>query len=284
MSGSSFEARIVLRPRSTDETLDLALAYLRVHFRDFIKLFLVLAVLQLVPLAAHFFLTGGLDGHYQGQRLAAAIVFMGLAERVWTVFASRHLFASDVSVGAALKAVGKKFIPSLLSTLISTLPWLMLAFAVDAEDNDWIIGFGVLFVTAWFMVWATHYYFREVYHLEHLSFVESGKRTRGLASRRTGRTMGLVLITSFLRGLFIFSIVAGVDVVLQLFLQFEIDHSVVNELGVWLGWMLAGPYIATVRLFDYIDARTRREGWDIQVRFSAIAQRSEQERAKRLAA
>ena len=35
---------------------------------------------------------------------------------------------------------------------------------------------------------------------------------------------------------------------------------------------------------DYIDARTRREGWDIQVRFNAIAQRERQERARSLAA
>ncbi len=72
--------------------------------------------------------------------------------------------------------------------------------------------------------------------------------------------------------------------VFELLLQFELDHPLLSELSIWVGWIAAGPYVATVRLFDYIDARTRREGWDIQVRFSAIAQRSERERADTLAA
>ena len=50
------------------------------------------------------------------------------------------------------------------------------------------------------------------------------------------------------------------------------------------GFLLAAPFVALARLFDYVDARTRLEGWDIQVRFKAIATRAKEERARSLAA
>ena len=36
------------------------------------------------------------------------------------------------------------------------------------------------------------------------------------------------------------------------------------------------PLCATTRFLAYIDARTRRDGWDIQVRFMAIQAEAEQ--------
>ena len=48
--GVSFEARVVLRPRSIDEVLDLALAYTRIYRRDLLRvaLFLVVPALALI--------------------------------------------------------------------------------------------------------------------------------------------------------------------------------------------------------------------------------------------
>jgi hypothetical protein len=37
------------------------------------------------------------------------------------------------------------------------------------------------------------------------------------------------------------------------------------------GLMLSYPYAATARFLLYVDARTRSDGWDIQLRFMAIA-------------
>jgi hypothetical protein len=39
------------------------------------------------------------------------------------------------------------------------------------------------------------------------------------------------------------------------------------------GLLLSAPLVATARFLQYIDARTRGDGWDIQVRFMAIAAR-----------
>ena len=50
------------------------------------------------------------------------------------------------------------------------------------------------------------------------------------------------------------------------------------------GFLVAAPMVALARTFDYVDARTVQEGWDIQVRFNAIAERARAARAKRYAA
>ena len=60
-----------------------------------------------------------------------------------------------------------------------------------------------------------------------------------------------------------------------------------EERGSWAsvaGYVAVAPYIALAKLFDYVDARTRREGWDIQVRFKAIAAKARDERARKVAA
>ena len=41
-----------------------------------------------------------------------------------------------------------------------------------------------------------------------------------------------------------------------------------------LGALLAVPLGAAMRFLGYIDLRTRKEGWDIQLRFVALAEQS----------
>jgi hypothetical protein len=45
------------------------------------------------------------------------------------------------------------------------------------------------------------------------------------------------------------------------------------------GYFLSVPYVSSARFLGYVDSRTRREGWDIQVRFAALAQRAATEEA-----
>ena len=42
----------------------------------------------------------------------------------------------------------------------------------------------------------------------------------------------------------------------------------------FVGLALVRPYLVAFRFLLYIDCRTRREGWDLQVQFSALAARS----------
>ena len=43
-----------------------------------------------------------------------------------------------------------------------------------------------------------------------------------------------------------------------------------------LGFFLSVPVVSAARFLQYIDVRTRKEGWDIQLRFTAIAAEAEQ--------
>jgi hypothetical protein len=44
------------------------------------------------------------------------------------------------------------------------------------------------------------------------------------------------------------------------------------------GLLLSVPYVATARFLEYIDARTRSDGWDVQLRFLAISAAAEPRR------
>ena len=45
-----------------------------------------------------------------------------------------------------------------------------------------------------------------------------------------------------------------------------------------LGLLVSVPFVATARFLQYIDTRTRSDGWDVQVRFLAIASKESNER------
>jgi hypothetical protein len=51
-----------------------------------------------------------------------------------------------------------------------------------------------------------------------------------------------------------------------------------------LGFFLSVPVTAAARFLKYIDVRTRKEGWDIQLRFTAIAAADHEQRERSSAA
>ena len=101
------------------------------------------------------------------------------------------------------------------------------------------------------------------------------------AMARAGRDL-VYLGIGFATSIVAFVVWVTVMFVLGFVLQFG---DVAEALGAWpalVGYLLAGPYVAIARMFDYVDARTQREGWDIQVRFNAIAQAAREAEAKKL--
>jgi hypothetical protein len=143
---------------------------------------------------------------------------------------------------------------------------------------------GTFCLTFWPFIMASHVYLGEAAFLEQLPTGRAMKRARILVTYRFGRALGLVVAQTMVRALFVLAVMFGTTFLIEFVLQFQ---GVPDAVSYWAGiggYVLSGPYVALVRLFDYVDARTRREGWDIQVRFNAIAQRAREERANRLAA
>ena len=56
------------------------------------------------------------------------------------------------------------------------------------------------------------------------------------------------------------------------------EDEVGGPLALFAMW-LAVPVLTTARFFVYLNLRTRREGWDIQTRFAALAARAREEAA-----
>ena len=241
----------------------------------------MLSLVQLTLLVAHFLAFGLPDGAGGGTRMAIAYFMMNLAERVWTVFAGRHLFRTQVTVRDAIKGAMKSAGPAVGQAMGSTLPGVLILLYFNDEEEAFLVT-GMILACIWNFGWASMFYAKEVLHLENLAGSESIKRARDLGSVRSGRSMGFVLILGGIRLVFLLCVGLGIDTIVSALFQLTVEHPAFSEFTLTCGWLCAGPFVATVRLFDYIDARTRREGWDIQVRFSAIVERAEQERARSL--
>lgn len=274
---TSFEARIALRPRSLDETFDLSLAYLRVFSRDLRRL-LVVSVLATVTLPVLCWLLFGL---VNAEAVALAVVTGGVAERSVTAFAGRHLFGNPASVKAAWGAVLRRPFFGLSAVLIPTLPALMV---LGSDFDDAWLGFAIVLGFFWPFVLASHAHLSEVVYLEQLAVGRAGQRARALVAYRFGRALGLVLAGLLVRGLFVYGTYTTAAFLFGFVLQFKGVTQTMGPAFLVLGYALSGPFMALVRFFDYIDARTRREGWDIQVRFNAIAQQERVAKERSLAA
>jgi hypothetical protein len=274
----SFDAQIVLRPRSIDETFDLALVYLRASFWPFFRLFFVLAAL------ATGFVAGVsiLFGLKLVQSAAVALLVSPILERVVTVYAGRHLFRNDPKIGQSILAVMKRIVFAVFWAAIIALPWAPMMFD-NFSDSSWI-ALAVILGCFWPFVLAFHVHLGEVAHLEQLSAGRVARRARTLVAYRFARGLGLVIMSAIIRILIAGLVELTAQFIMGFVLQFGDVHDSIGGWPAIFGYFIAGMYIAMARLFDYVDARTRREGWDIQVRFNAIAQREKDAGARRIAA
>lgn len=277
MSQTSFDARIVLRPRSLDETFDLALAYLRVFGRDLRRPIVVATLVSALPALAAWLLFGLTEA----EAVAVALVTSGFAERSVTAFAGRHLFGNPASVKSAWGITSRRPLFSLLGVGLAAVPALMV---LASDFDDAWLGFGIMLGVFWPFLLASHSHLSEVAYLEHLPLGRAMQRARALVAFRFGRALALLLAGLVMRGLFVFGTYSAAFTLFAFVLQFKGVADTLGPAFLVLGYALSGPYMALVRFFDYIDARTRREGWDIQVRFNAIAHRERLAKERSLAA
>lgn len=285
-TGVSFDPRVVLRPRTADETFDLALVYVRVCFKDLAPLLFgvplsCLAVTGLVWLGLSSAGPSFNTPASWGKLSCAALLMLPTFERVVTVYTGRHLFRNEASVRAACATVLARLPITGAWTIFATAP-LLLALWGDFDEPLYVTA-AVLLGSFWPFLVASHLYLGEVAHLEQLRAREALGRTRLLVAHRFGRALAVLLLGAIVRALSALTSFLGLSFLLEFVLQIEGASSLSGGWAALAGYFAAGPYLAIVRLFDYVDARTRREGWDIQVRFNAVAQRAKEEEARRAA-
>ena len=276
---TSFDPRIVVRPRSLDQTVDLALAYVRVCQREFVPLFAGLTVATLVIVGL---LTIGLGLDTAGT-VSAVLIVSPIFERIVTVYGGRHLFGHAVPLRKAFAQTVRHIPFAIISATWVNLPWILMLLATDDPTSP-AAPVAVLLAIGWPFMIASHVYLREVLLLEHLGRGKAMRRARLLASHRFERAFGLLSVSLIVRIGAALLAYSSIRFGLEFVLQFnEVPIEVVAAVTA-AGWVMGGQFLALVRLFDYVDARTRREGWDIQIRFDAIKHRDDTAKARRLAA
>jgi hypothetical protein len=250
-------AAIVLRPRSVAEVMDLACRLMAVH----LGLYLRVAAAVLVPcfglcLAARYALGWGWP-----ETWILAATLAAVAQGAFTALVGRLLFAETLTAREVLSAFRKR-----LASYLGALIFTRIALALSA-----------LLVVTLPMLWTRILFVHEASVLEGATPVDAASRSSRFIKGRGSVAFQTWLLLLCAQGAFIIGAeLLGdgiVDGVLQLGEPFG---ALLDEGGTpfsLFGFFASVAYVSTARFLEYIDMRTRADGWDIQVRFMEIAAR-----------
>lgn len=260
-------AAIVLRPRSVSEICDLAV---RLTFSIALPLYAKLSAIVLLPMFAAMMALRYYSRWQWFYVWLLAIPLAGLAQGVFTVAAGRLMFSEDLGVGEVLRAFGRRagsyFFAYLLSRgliVLSAIPIVSLPFA-----------------------WIAMVFVHEASLLEGAGPGQALSRASRFVRGRGVDAVALLFFLLLAQGAAVLMAEGfGQAVLDDLFQMGKPFGSLWDDKGspfALLGLFMMAPILATVRFLQYIDTRTRADGWDIQVRFLGVAAKDSSER--RLAA
>jgi hypothetical protein len=251
-------ARVVLRQRSLADSLDIALPFCLANKRP-------LGVLALVILGP----------------IAALLAYLRLARHwswvaVWFLCAGVSLLvegAFTVALGELLfKPPAEARVRTFVARFLRRFPALLFA----------TLAWGLLVALTVFIMAPTSLFVPEALLLEGAGFGRALARSRALARNRVGFCLGVWLAAALLPALGAASIDLLCNSVTSFVLQLGYPTGELFSDGgsgfAVFGALLAVPVVAAVRFLGYVDLRTRKEGWDIQLRFVALAEQSAQGR------
>jgi hypothetical protein len=255
-------SRVTLRVRNLSEILDLGLVFSAENREAYARL---AAAILVVPFAICVTLQF-LDVPWW-QIWGIAILLGAIAEGAFTAAAGQLLFAESVRTRTLVAPFGRRFVPYLAARLASALA---------------VIACAPLVIPLPGMV-ARALFVPEYCLLEAASPIQCLRRGGRLMKTQTAQAAVLALLLVVARVAFI---TVG-DALGQSLVEFVFQlgrplGSLFHEGGstyALASFFLSIPYVSSARFLGYVDSRTRREGWDIQVRFAALAQRAASEEA-----
>jgi hypothetical protein len=249
---------IVLRPRTLAEILDLACRFtISVAF----GLYARLSAVVLLPIFAGCLALRYALGWPWPAVWCVAVALGSVAQGVFTVAVGRLLFSEELGAWQVLRLFGRR-LGSYLVMLFLSRSLLALA----------CLPFLLGLPFAWPRLVFTH----EASLLEGAGPVDAIRRSDRFISGRGGSVFAVLLALLLTQAGFVLTselLCQGlVGWVLQLGTPFgSLFSSDYGSPYALAGLWLSIPYVAAARFLDYIDARTRSDGWDIQLRFMAIA-------------
>jgi hypothetical protein len=266
------QARVVLRPRTVSEMLDLALRFCVAGAPG---LLLRLSALVLLPVLIGL---GAMLFAFDWTWLwvwVAALVAGSLVQGVFTAALGVAMFAPEVTVAEALRAFADRAIPYFGAWFVGRV----------VLGLSWALGFLIFPVP---LAAAGIFFLPEAAILEQAGPADALRRSWRLSSLR-GSAAVVGTSISILAAQCVFMICAELllndgllDFVLQLGKPLGSTLEDGGTIFALFGYLLSVPFAATARFLAYVDRRTRRDGWDIQLRFLAIqteAQASEERAA-----
>ena len=253
-------SRVVLRQRSLADVLDLAIPFCLMNKRPLG----VLAAIVLGPLAG---LTAYLRiaAHWQWQNLwlvigCAAFVLDG----AFTVALGELLFQEP----------GNARVGGILRRFFRRLPACVVAFVVRGVV---LLASFALIVMPFFLA-PPSMFMTEALLLENATLGKALERSRALSRNRLFGCLGLWLATLTLPAFGAIAMDVIGNSVVGFVLQLGRPTGELFEHGgsgfAVLGALLCIPVAAAMRFLYYIDLRTRKEGWDIQLRFVSLAEQA----------
>ncbi|MEA2700940.1 MAG: hypothetical protein QOI66_5211 [Myxococcales bacterium] len=259
-------ARLTLRPRDTADVLDLAAPFCLTNWR----LFLPLGVLMLPSLVACWAARSWL--HWQWPAVwILAVGLGGVCQAPFTIACGEVLFQGPEQI----------VFNSLSRRLVRRLP----AFLTVHILSRLLLLVAATFLIPLPFVASSFFVVHEAVLLEGFgplaAFGRSRRAVRGHGASVAMTALALVLLP-------IFGVVAGeltgstlVELVFQMGRPFGSLWTDGGSPYALIGFFLTIPLVSAARFLKYVDLRTRKEGWDIQLRFMAIAASAEGETAQR---
>jgi hypothetical protein len=183
-----------------------------------------------------------------------------MVEGVFTVAVGRLIFSESLGVGQVLRLFVRRAGPYLGTLVLSRL-------LLAAAALPFLLGLP--------FAWPRLAFVHEASLLENAGASEALRRASRFVEGRVLPVLGVLVALILTQAGFVLTAeLLGqglVDEVLQLGRPFGSLFRDGGSPYALAGLLLSVPYVSTARFLDYIDARTRADGWDIQLRFMAIA-------------
>lgn len=255
------QATVDIRPRSVPEVLDLAVQLYRAHFGLLFGLYAVWGLPSTLVALGTLWLGGP-------PWLAGLLFYMllPLASGAVILAASRLVFGIELSLGRSISLFRRAALSHLGTRLLHRLAWVPLLPLILGQSLR--------------LAWA---FTPMVQLLERLSGPELRQRRAALHRRAGGTALGLDLSALMLVTAVIFALAFTVDLVFSDFFAlwrtgsfFEVADVVVSplRLALWaLVVLLSAPIFDLAWFLLYLDARIRKEGWDIELGMRAARER-----------
>ena len=283
---------IAIRPRSAVEILDLALQVIRVHARAW----LTLLVINALPFAIWNFVwtMWMLESQYIDKYLPIyfwlqwllVLAQSHLGTVAITSYLGSAMFEGKPSIGAAVRSVFRRWGALLwlqggirLAIPVSMIPVVM-TMSVDWEGNAFMTVMLFLVVAGGYAIRLFAPFVNEMIVLEKtpLRARERGSisfhaRAGSFHSASYGGLFGRGLLLGLMVVPLTISLYSG-GLLLDSALSLHLDPRATLLPWYWPPalWLVAG-YAAVVRFLTYIDMRIRQEGWSVELRMRAEAER-----------